>query len=152
MSLKQYFHDQLGHGRQGKSTLTVRANGGINIGKVLVKQHGLDQARYALLSYDEELDLIAMKFLSEPEFGSVPISQANGCHQITQKGFAQEFGIEPGEYTFQRKQGNELFLFTRQTEEPEARMTQLWLVVEFPAEQKQEEICEALELVGGKIV
>ncbi len=92
--LTQYVCDHARHGRAGKDTITVRPTGAIGLGKRSVDDHSLQSRTDALLFYDADKDLIAVKFLDEPQHGSVPVRQHNSLRSITHGGFAKHYEAE----------------------------------------------------------
>ena len=146
--LVPYVNNSLRRGRSGKDTITVRPNGVIGLGKLLIDIHKLRERTDALLFYDAEDDLIAIKFLDGPQHGSVPIRQQKTAWVISHNGFAKRYDLEPGDYRLVDTSNN-LFVFARNenkyTDDEFRRM-----VVEIPSDIQDVDLCEALGLVGGR--
>jgi len=146
----QYVCEGVRYGRAGKDTITVRPTGAIGLGKLLVDEHGLQDRTDVLLFYDEEKDLIAVKFLQEPQHGSVPVREVNSCRSISHGGFAKHHEIEPGEYHLLEETGNGLFVFARngtQLQHDSRRM-----IVEVPCHTADDDLNEALDLINGRLL
>jgi hypothetical protein len=146
--LTQYVHQQSHRGRAGKNTITVRPTGVIGLGKALLDEHSLQGRTDALLFYDAEKDLIAMKFLDEPQHGSVPLRQHNLHRSIGQAGFAKHNAIEPGEYHLLETTGNGLFVFARSEAHLQDDVRRI--VVEVPCNVADDDVSAALALIAGK--
>lgn len=137
-------------GRAGKNTLTVRPSGVIGLGRLLVDELGLQDRTDVLLFYDGDKDLIAMKFLQEPQHGSLPVREVNLHRSINHNGFAKHYEIEPGEYHLLEHTGNDLFVFARNG----AHLRQGFrrMIVEVPSHTADEDLREALTLIEGRLL
>jgi len=148
---EQYVYDGRGNRRSGREALSVRPTGVIGIGQRLVHEHDLGTATDAILFYDEQTDQIAVKFLQEPQYGSVPIrSNGNPPHRsITHGGFAKRHELEAAEYRLVEKNEGGLFIFGQNEAENVLAGTR-YAIVEIPGQLTDAELEAALELVGGK--
>lgn len=143
-----YVNNNLRRGRSGKDTITVRPNGTIGLGKLLVDVHKLQRRTDALLFYDAEDDLIAIKFLDGPQHGSVPIRQQKSAWVISHNGFVKRYKLEPGDYRLVETR-NDLFVFARNEDEYDQDEC-CHMVIEVPRNIRREDLHEALGLVGGR--
>jgi hypothetical protein len=150
---ESYIPDSRIRRRGGKTTLTVRRNGTIGLGKLLLEKYGVQHATHARLFYEGDTEQICVEFLEEEHLDCVPIVvQEGNCHkEIRHTGFAKSLAIEHGDYHVVKKEDDGVIIFSRNGGNTICRERRV-VLAEVPARVSDEDLSAALELVGGKRV